>query len=446
MTATTGVHRTKQQQFNQLGVLIGLNFIDMLGSLMVIPLLPFYALRLHATPVVVGWLIASFSIAQLMAAPVWGRVSDRYGRRPALLIGLLASAVAFLVFGMATSLWVLFLSRVVQGLGGGTTGVAQAYVSDTVEREHRARALGWLSAATNAGVSIGPAIGSLAARLGREAPGYFASALCALNVVAAWFWLPESRPAALRAAPVKRKPIWHAAWSVLGNPTGTAERLIWIYGVGMLAFSLLTGVLALWLNARFAVNEKTIGLFFMYYGVLSFIMRSVFLGPVGDRRSLAQDVEFAIDQIVEVAVRALSPGVNDPFTAMACVDRIGEVGALRAGTIMLAVGMLLYPLVPTVWMMIVVIPFVPIGTALMFPAVTSLLSHSVDPAELGTMMGVAQTFAGIARVVAPIAGTFAFQWLGISSPFIVGGAIVALVSWVTFRHIRATPVAAATAA
>ena len=124
MTAIAGGRRTKQQQFNQLGVLIGLNFIDMLGSLMVIPLLPFYALRLNATPVMVGWLIASFSIAQLVAAPVWGRVSDRYGRRPALLIGLLASAVAFLVFGMATSLWVLFLSRVVQGLGGGTTGVA----------------------------------------------------------------------------------------------------------------------------------------------------------------------------------------------------------------------------------------------------------------------------------------------------------------------------------
>ncbi|MGH7525037.1 MAG: MFS transporter [Gemmatimonadales bacterium] len=404
MTASAPAHRTKQQQFNQLGVLIGLNFIDMLGSLMVIPLLPFYALRLHATPVMVGWLIASFSIAQLLAAPVWGRVSDRYGRRPALLIGLLASAIAFLVFGLATSLFVLFLSRVVQGLGGGTTGVAQAYVSDTVEREHRARALGWLSAATNAGVSIGPAIGSLAARLGREAPGYFASGLCALNVLAAWLWLPESRPAAARSAPAQRKPVWHAAVSVLGNPTGRAERLIWIYGVGMLAFSLLTGVLALWLNARFAVTEKTIGLFFMYYGVLSFIMRSVFLGPV--------------------------------------VDRVGEVGALRAGTIMLAVGMLLYPLVPSVWVMIVVIPFVPIGTALMFPAVTSLLSRSVDPAELGTMMGVAQTFAGIARVVAPIAGTFAFQTLGISSPFILGGAIVLLVSWTTFHHVPARSAAA----
>lgn len=404
MTASAPVHRTKQQQFNQLGVLIGLNFIDMLGSLMVIPLLPFYALRLHATPVMVGWLIASFSVAQLLAAPVWGRVSDRYGRRPALLIGLLASAIAFLVFGLATSLFVLFLSRVVQGLGGGTTGVAQAYVSDTVEREHRARALGWLSAATNAGVSIGPAIGSLAARLGREAPGYFASALCALNVLAAWLWLPESRPAAARSAPATRKPVWHAALTVLGNPSGRAERLIWIYGVGMLAFSLLTGVLALWLNARFGVNEKTIGLFFMYYGALSFVMRSVFLGPV--------------------------------------VDRVGEVGALRAGTIMLAVGMLLYPLVPNVWLMLVVIPFVPIGTALMFPAVTSLLSHAVDPAELGTMMGVAQTFAGIARVVAPIAGTFAFQTLGISSPFILGGIIVLLVSWTTFHHVQARSAAA----
>ena len=124
------------------------------------------------------------------------------------------------------------------------------------------------------------------------------------------------------------------------------------------------------------------------------------------------------------------------------VDRIGEVGALRMGTVLLAIGMLLYPLVPSVWVMVVVIPFVPIGTALMFPAVTSLLSHAVDPAELGTMMGVAQTFAGIGRVIAPIFGTIAFQRLGIDAPFIAGGLIVALVSWATFRHVRVAPTAA----
>jgi len=402
--STAASPSARSGSFRQLSVLIGLNFVDMMGFAMVLPLLPFYALRLHATPETVGWMIASFSIAQLVAAPMWGRVSDRYGRRPALLVGLTASALAFLVFGLATSLWLLFLSRIVQGAGGGTTGVAQAYVSDTVERKDRARALGWLSAATNAGVSIGPAIGSLATHIGQAAPGFFAAGLCFTNVLAAWRWLPESRAGVREPAAVKRKPVWHAAWRVFMNPAGQAERLIWIYGVGMLAFSLLTSVLALWLGARFGVTEKSIGIYFVYYGLLSFFMRSIVLGPV--------------------------------------VDRIGEVGALRVGTLLLAFGMLVYPIVPTVWMMVFIIPFVPIGTALMFPAVTSLLSHAVDSSELGTMMGVAQTFAGISRVIAPIAGTIVFQRVGISAPFLFGGCIVLLVSWATFRHVRvAAPVA-----
>ena len=219
---------SKNAQFRQLSVLLGLNFVDMMGFAMVLPILPFYAKDLHATPEAVGRLIASFSIAQLIAAPIWGRVSDRYGRRPALMIGLLASALAFLVFGLATSLWLLFLSRIVQGAGGGTTGVAQAYISDTVERKDRARALGWLSAATNAGISIGPAIGSLATQLSRAAPGFFAAGLCFLNVIAAWKWLPESRVGVKDAPTVKRKPVWHAAYKVLANPSGKAERLIWI--------------------------------------------------------------------------------------------------------------------------------------------------------------------------------------------------------------------------
>src|ERR671913_635022 len=149
-------------QFRRLAVLIGVNFVDMIGFMIVLPLLPFYALKLHATPETIGQLIASYSIAQLIAAPLWGRVSDRYGRRPALLIGLSASAIAYVVFGLATSVWLLFLSRLVQGAGGGTTGVAQAYVADTVEPADRARALGWLSAATSAGGMVGPAKGAFA--------------------------------------------------------------------------------------------------------------------------------------------------------------------------------------------------------------------------------------------------------------------------------------------
>src|SRR5205807_4411880 len=179
----------------RMAVLMAVAFVDMIGLMLVLPLLPLYALHLNASATTIGFLTASFPVAQLLASPVWGRVSDRYGRRPALLVGLTASALAYVVFGFAGALWLLFVSRSVQGLGGGTTGVAQAYVADTMAPKERAKALGWLSAATSAGVIIGPALGSIAARWGQTAPGLVAAALCAINVVFAWRWLPESRPA-----------------------------------------------------------------------------------------------------------------------------------------------------------------------------------------------------------------------------------------------------------
>ena len=282
--------------------------------------------------------------------------------------------------------------------------MAQAYVSDTVAPADRARALGWLSAATAAGVMIGPAIGSFASHFGREMPGFIAAGLCFLNVLAAWKWLPESRRPEDRAAPKPRKPIWHAAWMVIRHPAGKAARLIWIYGTGMLAFSLLTSVLALWLDARFGVTEQNIGYFFVYNGLLSLVLRSLLLGPV--------------------------------------VDRIGETRAMRLGAFILAIGLMLYTVAPSIWVLAMIIPLVPVGTALLFPASTSLLSHATEPEELGTTMGVAQTFAGIARIIAPIAGTSAFQRIGVNAPFIVGGVTMLGVALLSWRFVR-PPVPAA---
>src|SRR5262245_3948723 len=211
----------------RISILMATAFVDMIGFAMVFPLLPFYAQRLHAQPWVIGWMIASFSIAQLASAPLWGRVSDRYGRRPALLIALSAQAIAFAVFGFATSVWMLFLSRLVQGAGGGTTGVVQAYIGDTVEPKDRAKALGWISAATNAGVMIGPTIGSLATNLGHRAPGVIAAGLCLLNVIFTWRWLPESHPdrspSAVKRpeAPVaSRRHVGAVVWEVFRSPRG----------------------------------------------------------------------------------------------------------------------------------------------------------------------------------------------------------------------------------
>ena len=382
-------------QFRRLAVLIAVNFVDMIGFMIVLPLLPFYALKLHATPETIGRLIASFSIAQLLAAPLWGRMSDRYGRRPALLIGLSASAIAYVVFGFASTVWLLFLSRLVQGAGGGTTGVAQAYVADTVEPADRARALGWLSAATSAGVMVGPAIGSSAAHLGQAAPGLVAATLCLINVFFAWRWLPESRKEPAQKSAQTRRPLWHPAWVALRHPTTPIGRLLWIYGVGMLAFASMTSVMALYLGAEFGIDEKTIGYIFLYVGVLSFVMRSLLLGPI--------------------------------------VDRIGETWAMRIGTMLLVVGLALYPLPRSLWTLAIVIPLVPIGTALLFPATTSLMSRASDPRELGTTMGVAQTFAGLARVAAPILATIAFQRLGHGWPFYLAAGYVALVGLMAFQ-------------
>jgi multidrug resistance protein len=390
----SGPHRAGDQ-FRRLAVLIAVNFVDMIGFMIVLPLLPFYALKLNASPETIGRLIASFSIAQLVAAPIWGRVSDRYGRRPALLIGLSASAAAYAVFGLANSVWLLFLSRLVQGAGGGTTGVAQAYVADTVDSGDRARALGWLSAATSAGVMLGPAIGSFAAHFGQAAPGMIAAALCLINVFFAWKWLPESHKKPSSQPVGGRKPIWHPAWMALRHPGTPIARLLWIYGVGMIAFASMTSVLALYLGAEFGVDEKSIGYIFLYVGVLSFVMRSLLLGPI--------------------------------------VDRIGETWAMRIGTVLLVLGLALYPLPRDLWTLAVVIPLVPIGTALLFPATTSLMSRYSEPGELGTTMGVAQTFAGLARVLAPILATIAFQRLGHGWPFYVAGGFVALVGIMAFQ-------------
>lgn len=392
MSAPPTIPDGNRAQFRRLAVLIATNFVDMMGFAIVLPLLPFYALELAASPLMVGVIIAAFSAAQILSAPFWGRFSDRYGRRPALIAGLLAAAAAYVVFGLADSLWLLLASRVVQGLGGGTTGVAQAYVADTVPPGQRARALGWLSAATSAGVMLGPAIGSFAAHWGNAAPGFVAAGLCLLNAAFAWRWLPESRE---HGTAPPRRPVWHAAWQVLRTPGGEVPRLIWIYAVGMLAFSSLTSVLALFLEAEFAVDKRTIGFFFAYTGGLSLVMRSLLLGPI--------------------------------------VDRIGEVWTMRAGTAVLIVGFLLYPVPDSIWTLALVIPLVPIGTALLFPSTTSLMSRSADRAEYGTVMGVAQTFGGIARVVAPILATAAFQELGHASPFLLGAAVVALVGLLAFR-------------
>lgn len=375
--------------FGKLAVLMVTAFIDMLGLLMIIPLLPFYALDLGAGGMVVGLLVSSFSVAQLLSAPLWGRFSDKYGRRPALMVGLGASAVAYVVFAYADSLWLLFLSRIVQGAGGGTVSVIQAYVADATRPEDRAKSLGWLSAATNAGVAIGPSIGTWVQHLGPHTPGLMAAGLCVLNMIFASRYLTEVRkPATARADGTmpERKGSREALTHVLTHPATPSSRLIWIYAIAIGAFQGTTAILALFLAWKFDVTKDNIGYFYTYIGTLSVVIRALFLGRV--------------------------------------VDHFGEPRLSRWGLLLLAAGLAGMAVAPNLWVLVLSVTLLPLGTAFTFPCVTAMLSRVVSSTERGLYMGVQQTYGGITRVAFPIVLGLAFDYLGKPSPFLISAFMV----------------------
>ena len=387
----------KSTSVGKLAVLMVTAFMDMVGILMIIPLMPFYAKSMGAGGFVVGLLVSSFSIAQLLMAPVWGRLSDHYGRRPALIVGMTASAIAYLIFAYANSLWLLFLSRLVQGAGGGTVSVIQAYVADAMKPKDRAKALGWLSAATNAGVALGPLLGAVALRWGTPGPGLLAAALSLVNILFAWKFLVESRDlaeaSAARSQPRVRGRSRQAVLEVVTHPNEPASRLIWIYAIAIGAFQGSTAILALFLAVRFGVTAKTIGYFFAYIGVIAVVTRAGILGWA--------------------------------------VERFGEARLSRLGLTLLAIGLALlpfmYPLanpVLTYVPLALAVALIPLGTAFTFPCVTSLLSRVVSSRERGLYMGVQQTFGGAARVVFPVIYGYLFDRV-IQLPFLLAAVLVA---------------------
>jgi len=369
----------------KLAVLIVTNFVDMVGLLMIIPLMPFYAREMGGGALIVAILMGSFTAAQLLSAPWWGRFSDKYGRRPALLVGLTAAGVAYVVFAFANSIWLLLLSRIVQGAGGGTVGVIQAYVADSVEPANRAKALGWLSAATNVGVAIGPAIGSAALRLGSRGPGLAAASLCLVNIFFAWKFLRESRDmteAHEKKPRASRTVIAH----VITHPGEAAPRLIWIYAIAMGAFSGLMAILALFLADRFGVGKDNIWIFYTYVGAISVITRAGILGRM--------------------------------------VDRYGEAYLSRIGLTLLATGLATLPLARGYVSLAIAVALIPLGTAFTFPCVTSMLSRVISSRERGLYMGVQQTFGGLGRVLIPLWAGFSYDHFGKSVPLYTSALLV----------------------
>ncbi len=341
--------------------------IDMIGFGIVIPVLPLYALQFHATPAQIGMLFGSFSFMQLIFAPLLGRLSDRFGRRPVLLVSILGTALGFLTLGLANTLWMLFLGRLIDGMSGGNISTAQAYIADVTPIEKRSGAMGLIGAAFGLGFVIGPAIGGWLGHSSIQLPFLVAAGLALLNSVGLFFLLPESLPPEKRAL--------HASKSLsLGEIFALIRRtslmpLLWCLLFGTMAFALVTALFTLFSTQRFHWNTLENGNVFAYMGLLGVIVQGGLL-------------------------RRLSP-------------RVGEKPLIILGSILLCLSMALLPLpIGGFWTVIIAVTGLAIGNSLVTPLVSSLASKSADPQSQGVVLGITQSVASLARMLGPSIGGF----------------------------------------
>ncbi|HET6845617.1 MAG TPA: MFS transporter, partial [Anaerolineales bacterium] len=349
-------------------------FIDLLGFSLILPLLPYYAATFGSTPFITGLLVASYAAAQLIGAPLLGRLSDRYGRRPILLASVLGTALGFVLLGFARALWVLFLSRVIDGLTGGNLSVAQAYISDVTDAKDRARGLGMIGAAFGLGFIIGPAVGGILSQWGYHVPALVAAALAAANLCLIYFWLPESLPIERRGAAIaQRAPVTlEALISALKRPfTGPLLISRFVFGV---AFAILQLIFSLYALSKFGLTATQTGYILAYVGVLAVITQGFLVGR-------------------------LAHAVREDVLILACAT-------------LLAFGLAAWAWSPTVVIMLVAVAPVSFAGGMLNTLLSSTLTKAVDRTETGGILGFSAGIESSTRIIAPVLGGALLQQLG----------------------------------
>ena len=380
-------------------------FVDLVGFGLIIPLLPFYAERFGASPQLVTILMAVFSLMAMIAAPFWGRLSDRIGRRPVLMASMAAAALAYLWMGFASELWMLFAARAFAGICAGNIAAAQAYIADVTSPEKRARGMGLIGAAFGLGFIIGPALGGLVAgndvaTADLETPGLIAAGLSAIAFLGVVLLLPESLPAAVRARQARSR--FGALCSAFRQPV--LARLLAIFFLVILAFAGMESTFALWAMREHGWGPAQIGYVFTYVGLLSAVMQGGLIGPL--------------------------------------TRRFGEERLLLSGLALIALGLLVLPFSRTLPPLLVAVSALAIGMGAMQPSLNSLISRRAGAEEQGEVMGVAQSVGSLSRVLGPIMAGALFESFGRNSPFLWGAVLVAaalLLSWRLPRTTAAAP-------
>jgi MFS transporter, DHA1 family, tetracycline resistance protein len=356
-------------------------FIDLLGFGIIIPLLPFYAESFGANAFTIGLLGTSFSLMQFLFSPLWGRWSDKIGRKPIILVGLLGSCLSYFTLAVAASLPLVFLARIIGGIAGANIPTAQAYIADVTTPENRAKGMGLVGAAFGMGFVFGPAIGGALSRFGASTPMWCASALCLANFLAAWLFLPESRTPAPHAEALGRLDAFRRA---VGHPQ--LLLLLALYFVVTVSFSGFEATFALFTEQRFGFTAASIGLVFTFIGIVLAIVQGVLVGKV--------------------------------------VKRVGEARLISAATLLIALSLGLVPFSGTVPLLMVTLGLLAVGMGFNGPSLSSMVSKVSDPNDQGGILGLASSLSSLGRVIGPAWGGFLFDRFGMTMPYLSAAAIM----------------------
>lgn len=373
-------------------------FIDLLGFSLVLPLLPFYADTFGASPFVVGLLVAVYALGQLIGAPVLGRLSDRFGRRPILLVSIGGTILGFILLAVADNIWVLFASRILDGLTGGNISVAQAYITDVSDAKNRGKALGLVGAAFGLGFIIGPAAGGLLSQWGFMVPALVAAALASINWVLVLLWLPESLTAERRAAIQKQqRPAFSfsALLEALRRPyVGELLHTRFFFG---LAFATFQTIFALYAQYRFGLNSTSVGYILAYVGVLSVITQGFLIGR---------------------------------FT-----QRFNDTTLITGALGIMALSLLAWAFAPSVILLLVILIPTAVSGGLLNTVLNSATTKAVEPVEVGGILGLSASLESLTRVIAPSLGGLQLEKLGTWAPGVISSLLLVWLTWYVFRRI-----------
>lgn len=378
-------------------------FIDLLGFSLILPLLPYYADTFGSNELVTGLLVASYAAMQFIGAPLLGRLSDRFGRRPILLVSIFGTFLGFLLLGFANALWMLFASRILDGFTGGNLSVAQAYIADVTDEKNRSKGLGLVGAAFGLGFIIGPVTGGFLSQWGYALPAFVAAALAFVNLVLVAFWLPESLTPEKRAAMPQRQPpvTLEALLRALRRPF-TGSLLITRFFFG-LAFAVFQTIFALYALKKFQLNARDTGLILTYVGVLSVFVQGFLIGRLTQR--------FREDVLIAIAV------------------------------VIMALSLLGWAVVPSVFWLLVILTPTAISGGILNTVLSSTLTKAVQPQEIGGILGLAAAIESLTRVIAPTLGGALLGSLGTWAPGLFGGLLLAFLSAYVWRVIYGHPIA-----